>query len=87
MCGVAGIIDLEAAREVDRAALQRMTDALAHRGPDGEGFFTAPGVGLGSRRLAVIDRQGGAQPFHAQTRDGVLVASVAQEGLIRERTR
>ena len=66
MCGIAGIIDLKAAREIDRAALKRMTDALTHRGPDGEGFFVAPGVGFGHRRLAIIDREGGAQPFHAQ---------------------
>ncbi|MAW78619.1 MAG: asparagine synthase (glutamine-hydrolyzing) [Parvularcula sp.] len=66
MCGIAGIFDLNGVRDVDRAALQRMTDALAHRGPDGEGFYFAPGIGFGHRRLAIIDRQGGAQPFHAQ---------------------
>ncbi len=71
MCGIAGIIDLKASREVDRAALQRMTDALRHRGPDGEGFFIAPGIGFGHRRLAIIDRDGGAQPFHSQN-GGVL---------------
>ena len=71
MCGVAGILDLKAKREIDRNALKRMTDALAHRGPDGEGRFIAPGVGFGHRRLAVIDREGGAQPFHAQS-GGVL---------------
>ncbi|WP_375202710.1 asparagine synthase (glutamine-hydrolyzing) [Hyphococcus sp.] len=67
MCGIAGIFDLGGVRDIDRAALKRMTDALAHRGPDGEGFYFAPGVGLGHRRLAIIDREGGAQPFHAQT--------------------
>ncbi|WP_428408938.1 asparagine synthase (glutamine-hydrolyzing) [Hyphococcus sp.] len=71
MCGIAGIFDLNGARDVDRAALKRMTDALAHRGPDGEGFYFAPGVGLGHRRLAIIDKEGGAQPFHAQS-GGVL---------------
>ncbi len=71
MCGIAGIVDLKAAREVDRAALKRMTDALTHRGPDGEGFWTAPGIGFGHRRLAIIDREGGAQPFHSQN-GGVL---------------
>lgn len=73
MCGIAGIIDLEAAREIDRAALQRMSDALRHRGPDAEGLHVAPGVGLAHRRLAVIDREGGAQPFHARTLNGALV--------------
>lgn len=71
MCGIAGIYDLKDKRDVDRAALSRMTNALRHRGPDGEGFFYAPGVGFGHRRLAIIDREGGAQPFHAQS-GGVL---------------
>lgn len=72
MCGVAGIIDLKATREIDRAALERMSAALAHRGPDGEGMFVAPGVGLAHRRLAVIDRKGGAQPFRTAHGRGVL---------------
>ncbi|MEE2689995.1 MAG: asparagine synthase (glutamine-hydrolyzing) [Pseudomonadota bacterium] len=72
MCGVAGIVDLEATRDIDRDALQRMTDALRHRGPDGEGVFIAPGVGFSHRRLAIIDRKGGAQPFHVASRKGVL---------------
>lgn len=65
MCGVAGIFDLKGERAIDRRALKRMTDAVAHRGPDGEGFFEAPGVGFGHRRLAIIDIAGGAQPFIA----------------------
>ncbi len=72
MCGIAGIFDLNGERDIDREALKRMTDALAHRGPDGEGFFHAPGVGFGHRRLAIIDREGGAQPLHAQTGGAVL---------------
>lgn len=72
MCGIAGIVDLNGVRDIDRDALNRMTAALAHRGPDGEGFFTAPGIGFGHRRLAIIDREGGAQPFHAQTNGAVL---------------
>ncbi|GJL94393.1 MAG: amidotransferase 1, exosortase A system-associated [Hyphococcus sp.] len=72
MCGVAGIIDLKAARDINRDALTRMTTALTHRGPDGEGFFIEPGIGLGHRRLAIIDKQGGVQPFHTQSEKGVL---------------
>lgn len=48
---------------MDRGLLQRMTDAVAHRGPDGSGLFTAPGVALGHRRLSIIDLAGGAQPM------------------------
>ncbi len=49
-----------------------MTDALAHRGPDGEGYFFGAGVGFGHRRLAIIDAKGGAQPFHTNNQRGVL---------------
>ncbi len=72
MCGIAGIFDLEGERLIDARALKRMTDALAHRGPDGEGFFEAPGIGLGHRRLAIIDIDGGAQPFTTGGGDSVL---------------
>lgn len=72
MCGIVGIVDLEGTREIDRVVLKRMTDAVRHRGPDGEGFFIAPGVGFGHRRLAIIDKEGGAQPFKIASRRGVL---------------
>jgi len=54
MCGIAGLVDSSGA-PVDGELLRRMTRALAPRGPDGEGFWTAGGVGLGHRRLKVID--------------------------------
>ncbi|MBT8471370.1 MAG: asparagine synthase (glutamine-hydrolyzing) [Marinicaulis sp.] len=72
MCGIAGIFDLNGKRDVDRHALQRMSAALTHRGPDGKGEFFAPGIGFAHRRLAVIDFAGGVQPFHAQGNGGVL---------------
>ena len=65
MCGIAGVFDLVSDRAIDRAVLQRMADALRHRGPDGEGFFNATGVGFAHRRLAIIDVEGGAQPLSA----------------------
>ncbi len=63
MCGIAGIIDIIGQRPIDQGLLHRMTDRLAHRGPDGSGFHTSPGVGLGHRRLAIIDVSGGRQPL------------------------
>lgn len=66
MCGIAGLFDLRGSREPDRAILRRMTDALDHRGPDGQGRHIEPGVALGHRRLAVIDPGAGKQPFTSQ---------------------
>ena len=73
MCGIAGIFHLETAKPVDPDRVKRMTDAIAHRGPDGSGIWTAPGVGLGHRRLSIIDLDGGAQPMLSD--DGVLTLS------------
>src|SRR5437762_11688595 len=63
MCGIAGVLHADLTRSVDRAALQRMADAIAHRGPDAEGTWTGPGVGLAHRRLSIIDLAGGDQPI------------------------
>ncbi|PXW78464.1 asparagine synthase (glutamine-hydrolysing) [Blastomonas natatoria] len=63
MCGIAGIFHLETAKPVDPARIRLMTDAMLHRGPDGNGCWTAPGVGLGHLRLSIIDLEGGAQPM------------------------
>ncbi len=63
MCGLTGLFDCRSERNFDPALIQAMTDAVAHRGPDGEGVFAAPGVALGHRRLAFIDLAGGIQPM------------------------
>ncbi len=63
MCGIAGIIDLQG-RPVIASALKQMTDAIRHRGPDGEGFFIENNIGFGHRRLAIIDlSDAGKQPM------------------------
>ena len=65
MCGLAGLLHLTGGIEPDRAALRRMTDAMAHRGPDGEGFFVEPGVG--TRPSAARDhRPGRRRPADVQ---------------------
>jgi len=71
MCGIAGIVNLNGA-PAEPTVLRRMTNALAHRGPDGEGVYTDGCAGLGHRRLAVIDLSpAGRQPM--QTADGRFV--------------
>ena len=54
MCGVAGVLDTNGA-PVSSAVLRRMTGIVAHRGPDGEGYYALGPVGFGHRRLAIID--------------------------------
>ena len=54
MCGIAGLIHLDGA-PVSPVILQKMTDAIIHRGPDGEGHWIDGHVGLGHRRLSIID--------------------------------
>ena len=62
MCGICGIARIPG-RDVSRDVIGRMTAALAHRGPDGDGCFIGGHVGLGHRRLSIIDLSGGAQPI------------------------
>ena len=62
MCGIAGIIDPAMSSAEIRRTLQRMADAIWHRGPDEGGYFVRDGVGLAIRRLSIIDVAGGHQP-------------------------
>lgn len=63
MCGIAGIFHYRSAEAVDRDLLHRMNESLYHRGPDDAGLYVEPRVGLGHRRLAIIDLSGGHQPL------------------------
>ena len=63
MCGIAGIVRRDPREAVDEARLKGMRDVLRHRGPDGEGLLLDGPVGLGHRRLAIIDVAGGQQPM------------------------
>jgi asparagine synthase (glutamine-hydrolysing) len=63
MCGISGWFDTRGARPPEKSVIRAMNQAIAHRGPDGDGFYFAPGIGLGHRRLAIIDLSpGGHQP-------------------------
>src|ERR1035441_7559707 len=63
MCGICGIFETEAGSAVQRPTLKAMADTIRHRGPDDEGFYTCGGIGLGHRRLSIIDLGGGHQPL------------------------
>ncbi len=63
MCGFVGIFETRETREIDAALLARMNDTLVHRGPDDSGYHIGPGIGLGHRRLSIIDLSGGRQPM------------------------
>jgi len=63
MCGIAGIFNVNTRQPVSDILLKEMTDTLIHRGPDDEGFYIANGVGLGHRRLSIIDLSAGHQPM------------------------
>ena len=63
MCAITGIFHLHDCRPVDRTLLERMIASQRHRGPDGGGSHCEPGLGLGHRRLSIIDREGGTQPL------------------------
>jgi asparagine synthase (glutamine-hydrolysing) len=63
MCGITGMIYTDKSREIETPVLKSMTDAVNHRGPDDEGFYIKNNVGLGFRRLSIIDLNTGHQPL------------------------
>jgi asparagine synthase (glutamine-hydrolysing) len=63
MCGITGRFNYDPLRPVDHDVLVAMTDAVAHRGPDAAGYYHAPGIGFGHRRLSIIDLATGDQPL------------------------
>ena len=63
MCGIVGFVSKNSS-EQDRTILEKMNEAIAHRGPDDDGFYLGEGVALGMRRLSIIDVAGGKQPIH-----------------------
>ena len=71
MCGISGFLNRDRQRPADEELLRRMTDVIAHRGPDGSGLFVQGPVALGHRRLSIIDLSAnGAQPMHNE--DGAI---------------
>lgn len=67
MCGICGVLNLHSREAIPRDLVRRMADVIRHRGPDDDGFFFGEGVGLGHRRLSIIDLAGGHQPIENET--------------------
>lgn len=73
MCGIAGIFHCGTPKPVEPSRVKAMCDAMSHRGPDGEGVWTAQGVALGHRRLSIIDLAGSPQPMASADGRAMLV--------------
>src|SRR5665647_958289 len=71
MCGIVGIFDTQIQRDIDQELLARMNQTQFHRGPDEGGLHTELGLGLGHRRLSIIDLSSGHQPLFNE--DGSVV--------------
>ena len=72
MCGIAGYVDLKNDGRVDKRVLVDMTDSLIRSGPDTCGYFVERQVGLGFRRLSIVDKEHGTQPLYSE--DGSIVS-------------
>ncbi len=70
MCGIAGILEFGRDTRASAAALREMCRVISHRGPDDDGFYTDGAVGIGMRRLSIVDVAGGHQPISSE--DGTL---------------
>jgi len=73
MCGIAGVLDLVGVRMVPAGIVQRMAQALVHRGPDEEGYLQRPGLALASRRLSIVGLADGQQPVANEDRNVFVV--------------
>jgi asparagine synthase (glutamine-hydrolysing) len=75
MCGICGYFDLSKERSAEKNVLENMADTLIYRGPDSSGYFLKDNLGLGFRRLSLIDLEGGHQPLYNEDASIVLVCN------------
>ena len=73
MCGICGIVHFDRSKPVDRPVLERMSDKLAHRGPDEGGYFLDGHAGIAHRRLSIVDLAGGKQPIFNEDHSAAIV--------------
>jgi asparagine synthase (glutamine-hydrolysing) len=75
MCGFTGFADTRRERQANQAVLSRMTSSLVHRGPDSDGYLLEETIGLGFRRLSIIDLEGGDQPLYNEDKTVALLCN------------
>ena len=73
MCGITGIFSFDREKVINEDRLKKMTDIIHHRGPDGSGFFIDKNIGLGHRRLSIIDLNTGDQPMYSEDKKIAIV--------------
>jgi len=73
MCGINGVLEFNSHQKVARETIAKMNKAIYHRGPDEEGYFEGGNIGLGSRRLSIIDLASGQQPIFSEDKKLVIV--------------
>ena len=72
MCGISGIVNYNSSHHVKISDLKKITDVIAHRGPDGDGFWLNDNIGFGHRRLSIIDLVGSKQPMSIEDQNFVI---------------
>ncbi len=73
MCGFAGALDLTGLRDIDRSIVERMADAIRHRGPDEDGIFIDKAIAVAHRRLSIVGVSDGQQPIYNEDRSVVVI--------------
>ncbi|MCX6251121.1 MAG: asparagine synthase (glutamine-hydrolyzing) [Bacteroidetes bacterium] len=75
MCGICGVAFSDNNRMAESSTLQAMNESMIHRGPDGEGFYRSPGIGIAMRRLSIIDLSSGNQPVYNEKKTIAIVCN------------
>ena len=73
MCGLTGVIHFDQKRIIDPLGLKKTTDIISYRGPDGDGFYMDGNIGLGHRRLSIIDLSNGIQLMYSLDKEIVIL--------------
>ena len=83
MCGFAGLFDLRGQRDINRAVVERMADAIRHRGPEEDGVFTEKAITVAHRRLKILGLYDGQQPIYNEDRSVAVICNGEQGALSR----